>query len=573
MTTLVNDIDYVSILDETAYKPAYKFVEAKCFISNLLMDEDRHFTESFMSNEVKTHFNLSRDDLKNLKSWYKNEKREYDARKAINDLAIDDKYNGLYTAFMTSAIDQRVKINPHPDQIADFILYDHFIVTYKDTMFIHRDGFYRAEQETVTDVVTGVLSDICRGDNSNNIGKKVNDVITHIQTKTRVSAYPFNDYKNALPIENGVLIFDFENGKHELIEHDPAVYKFNYKIPVKYDKSGSDDSVLNMLCGYIDDPVDLIEILAQACMETMGHGPYKRAYLIHGPKNTGKTTFVELLERFAGVDMCADVSIELINQRFQITSLEGKLLNIHDDVGYFTMKDTGIFKTLTGRKTHEIEHKGKDKYNATITAVNVFTTNMPAKFDNSIKNDQAFWERFKFITFENVFKIDGGFHSRAFTDEAMTGLLNLVIDEILRIGKTGKLRKEVDWYETREKWMLAGNPLYQMVKEIMEPELLNIDSKASRGTAFLKEELLNTLQRWCLSNGMDPRTVPDSIKDLTGLVSACGWETDARQLFKGKDYEAHCYVIPYKWKNTPEALKYNVRVTEVQPYINVINTH
>jgi len=59
--------------------------------------------------------------------------------------------------------------------------------------------------------VTQTLNGICKGINSNNIDRKIRDVMAQIRTKSRVNAYSFNDYKNALPVENGIVIFDFEN--------------------------------------------------------------------------------------------------------------------------------------------------------------------------------------------------------------------------------------------------------------------------------------------------------------------------------------------------------------------------
>jgi phage/plasmid-associated DNA primase len=299
----------------------------------------------------------------------------------------------------------------------------------------------------------------------------------------------------------------------------------------------------------------------------MGHGPYKRAYLIYGKKNSGKTTFVELMEHIVGSDGFCDVSLDKIGQIFQIALLEGKLLNLHDDMGYFTLNDTGIFKTLTGRRQHDLERKGVQPYNATLNAVHVFTTNTPAKFDSRIKMDEAYWERWEFITFENEYRMKGDFKERIFTPENLTAFLNVVIAEMLKIGQNGELLSKTDWYETREKWMLAGNALYCMVNELMDPEILDIKSrglKGSRGTAIIKEELLKSLQNWCLDNEMDPRAVPDSLKDLTSLVDACGWETDARRMFGDKECETRCYVIPSKWKQTSKTLKYNVMVTEVK---------
>jgi hypothetical protein len=105
-----------------------------------------------------------------------------------------------------------------------------------------------------------------------------------------------------------------------------------------------------------------------------------------------------------------------------------------------------------------------------------------------------------------------------------------------------------------------------MVNELMVPEILDIKtsgSKGTRGTAIIKEELLKSLQVWCLDTKMDRRAIPDSIKDLTNLVDACGWETDTQRMFAGKDCMTRCYIIPYKWKQNPKALRYNVMVTEV----------
>jgi hypothetical protein len=141
-----------------------------------------------------------------------------------------------------------------------------------------------------------------------------------------------------------------------------------------------------------------------------------------------------------------------------------------------------------------------------------------------------------------------------------------VIDEMLKIGKNRKLSSDIDWYETREKWMLAGNPLYCMVNELMDPEILEIKSswlKGSSGMAIIKEELLKSLQIWCLDTKMDPREIPDSLKDLTCLVDACGWETNAQRTFDGKECATRCYIILYKWKQIPKALKYNANVTAV----------
>jgi len=571
--------DYLESLQKTiVFDTKTRLHDAKTFIKERMMDERQDFVDAFIDNQIKDFFGFGNTDIRNVKGYYKKEKKDYDfdikMRGALNDLDIDSKYDTMYTTYANNKGDMRIRINPHSDRIADFILHENEIISYKDSLFIYRDGFFRNEPETVEDIVVQVLNEICKGDNSDNMTKKTADILTQIRTKARVHVYPFNDYKNALPVENGIVIFDFDAGACELIDHDPSKYKFNYKIPTKYDPTVKNTVIYDMLKGYTGNPSELIQIPAQAFMQTMGHGPYKRAYLIHGEKNSGKTTYIEGLEILVGDECFCDVSLDKLNQRFQIASIEGKVLNMHDDMGYFTLNDTGMFKTLTGRRKHDVERKGVQPYTATLDGVHVFTTNMPAKFDARVKADEAFWERWSFITFNQKFCIKGDFKAKIFTPENMTAFLNIIVEEMLKIGKNGKLSTDVNLYETREKWMLAGNPLYKMVNELMEREILTIENsggRGSKGTAIIKEELLKLLQLWCLNKGIDDRAIPDSLKDLTSLVDACGWDSDEQRAFQGSEERKRCYVIPYKWKSTIETLKYSTKVTEVLYKQNTLN--
>jgi hypothetical protein len=96
--------------------------------------------------------------------------------------------------------------------------------------------------------------------------------MAQIRTKTRIKAYPFNDYKNALPVENGIVIFDVENQSCKLIDHNPTKYRFNYTIPIKYDSLVTNTTICDMLKDYTDTPDKLIQIPAQSFMQAMVMG-------------------------------------------------------------------------------------------------------------------------------------------------------------------------------------------------------------------------------------------------------------------------------------------------------------
>jgi hypothetical protein len=131
-------------------------------------------------------------------------KEKIDANKkeiAEKDQQMDERYDGMYTKRSISKSSTQVRIDPHSDKIADWILKDNNILTYKDTIFVYRDGFYRPETETVVDKTTQTLNDICKGANSNNIDRKIRDIVAQIRTKSRIHTYPFNNCKKLFQLK------------------------------------------------------------------------------------------------------------------------------------------------------------------------------------------------------------------------------------------------------------------------------------------------------------------------------------------------------------------------------------
>jgi hypothetical protein len=74
----------------------------------------------------------------------------------------------------------------------------------------------------------------------------------------------------------------------KLIDHNPTKYRFNYTIPIKYDILVTNTTICDLLKDYTDTPDKLIQIPAQSFMQAMGHGPYKRTYLIYGKEIFGR---------------------------------------------------------------------------------------------------------------------------------------------------------------------------------------------------------------------------------------------------------------------------------------------
>jgi phage/plasmid-associated DNA primase len=424
---------------------------------------------------------------------------------------------------------------------------------YDGNMFAYNDGAYKNDPISVRAEATRILNGILKNEKSGGITSRLNDVMTIIKNDNPVSEYPFNTSRNAFPVKNGVIILDFETGICKIEDHDPEKWKFNYIMPVEYDESAPSDQIMSELKKYTTEPLVLIQIIAQALLQAMGHGPYKMAYLFKGSKDCGKTTILDLFVILIGLLCKCTIGLnELTPQfRFAKASLEGKLLNLHDDLGYFKMSETGTFKAVTGGYSHQIERKGQMPYNANLTAVHVFTTNTPAGFDRNIYNDMAFWERWCFVEFNNRFEIDDNFKQRIFTEENISGLLNEVIKMMFRIKKNKRLPFTQDWTMVRGKWIQESNLLFKFIEENMV---------AGGKTAIMKEQLLTALSLWCRDTKQREEMIPNSTYELSDLVEICGGDIDARRKFQGHEDEGvkHCYILNFTWK---PASRYKVYAT------------
>jgi len=404
--------------------------------------------EEIIITDIKEHFSISRDEIANLKRFYKElinnrHDRHVELSKNWNtDLEIDEEFEGLYTLQCNSEKTKVIDILLHFDKIAVKVLESLNTIAYKGQIYVYRDGYYEDAEEVVMQEITRIINGIRKGSFSSGIKNCSANVLHNIQYFNPVTEYPFNNENAAIPVKNGIIFLDFENKTKTLIPHS-SEYKFNYIIPTEYNEEADTKPIDDILSQYSSGQIkELYQLPAQALMQMLGYGPFKKCYLLQGNRDAGKSSYIELLIRTFGTKNRCDVSLEMLNpkeNKFALSSLEGKIFNIHDDMTYFSLKDTGTIKDLTGSYTKEIEKKGKQRYGADIRAVHCFACNKPPKYDGEIKKDVAFWERWVYIYFPNRFEKVLTFYDDNFTQEKLSGFLNRVLDYVLEMGHDKKL--------------------------------------------------------------------------------------------------------------------------------------
>lgn len=305
-----------------------------------------------------------------------------------------------------------------------------------------------------------------------------------IQGKTS----PFNQFAG-VPVGNGVLIFD-GSGKVTLTPYK-ADMLFTHKLRVNYRPDADPGPIDDILRQWVD-PEDvnlLYQMAAQSLVQSLpDHEPNKKAYLIQGETNGGKSTFLNLLEALFGAENISGVSLDELPERFNKSSIAGKFLNVADDIQSVSIKNVENFKAITGRRSHEIEEKFKPRYVDDIHAVFCYTCNRPPIIEGVAETDDAFWSRWFLIRFPRTFPVVPGWYAENFTEPNLEGFFCRVVSTAAAMLQNGgKLLVSCDMADTKFRWQHEASPLIEFLEE-----------QTDRGTSFTvgKDEFFEAFWRW-----------------------------------------------------------------------------
>jgi putative DNA primase/helicase len=507
----------------------------------------------FVTNDVRELFKLKKGDIKEIIA----------DNRPNPEILPDNKPDGLQDIPPDFKRFYEIKINRDGEaiikliysEIAAYLTEKNNVLSYAETLYVYRDGIYKPGEVELKAEAQAIIKAL---DFKGSITESTREIIHYITYENPETNYPFNEYGNIIPVENGLLKLDFEAETADLIPYT-ADFKFNFKLPVIYDPAADPEPIDKVIRGYVDpeeregdngkgetiklgysDANILYQIPAQALLQMTGAATFKKAYILQGDAHAGKSSYLELINRTSGNETISDVSLQaLVSDRFALADLEGKLLNCYDDLADIPLREGGIFKTLTGKYVHRIQRKGQQGYNATIKAVHVYTCNIPPTFRDSIANDTAFWERWEFINFINLFDIDPYFYDRVFTQENISGFFNTIIKTAMEIKKKGRLLIDSAAGEVREKWQSNADPLYKFIDG-------ELNKEATKTINMDKMKFLKAFTKYCNDKNIDPDKIPGTVTMFTKILFK--YEIMSKQI-KVDGQQPWVYCLPYSWRD------------------------
>lgn len=413
---------------------------------------------------------------------------------------------------------------------SDFLKNHFHIVYFNKTMFIYDFGSNLYRKQT-NEIETHIRNTCIENGVGGKLASHMLELKTHLTAMGGYSDYPFNNSITSIPVGNGIVKIDYDTDAITLLPHGPE-HLFTYKLSVTYNPDTKNCVAIPLLKRMVDRNYikTLIQIPAQALLQMQTGNAYKKAYLLQGEPHAGKTSYLKLLYMMFGDDFTTAISLQqLCEDRFVGGNLEGKLLNIYDDLEDVALEVIDQFKTLTGDCRHGIERKYAEKYTGKVTAVHIFTCNYPPEYPDKVKRDTAFWTRWEYIKFPFTYSVNPNFYTEWYTQDMLSSFLNLILSAMITIKRRGLLSNS-DIQEVMQNWSVNSDPMYEFINYLFETNTSKTPSH------FSKVKLYDKYMKWCIDNNVSEHRIKNSMKAFTIALQSHNFMPE-RKREKGNNYE------------------------------------
>jgi putative DNA primase/helicase len=376
------------------------------------------------------------------------------------------------------------------DKVADYLIEKFDIKTIfgvkEESLYVYSSGIWERQGRGI---LIGEIERIL-GSYAKNNGVK--EIFDKIKRKTESNREEFDIVPENMIATNNHII--------DVSPHDKK-YNFKKKFNINYNPN-LDCPKIKKFISKTFYPCDIPQIQEYGGMLLIKKYAFKKAVILQGPQNTGKTVFLNLISSFCGKKNVAGLSLQKISQgkTFDLLVLKDAFVNIHDDLSGNDLNDTGGFKKAVGDGEICGEEKFGDYIRFKNSAKHLFACNKIP----SVKeiDDDAYYGRWLIWVLDKVIlkkNRDINLINKLTTEEELSGLLNWFIEGYIRLVKNNGFSNEKTCEETRELMIHNSNPIAKFASErlIYEP-----------GSKITKEEMYMAYCEFCTKQV--PIISPDS---------------------------------------------------------------
>ena len=367
-----------------------------------------------------------------------------------------------------------------------------------------------------------------------NLEKNMIDIIPNLKNNQRLEVLKYlyiicedkrRDTRGLIAFANG--IFDVEQSK--LLPFSSDIIITN-RIPWNYNPTAQSELMENTLNKFACNDED-IRILID---EVIGYTFYSKnelgkSFIIIGDKANGKSTFLKIMMYLLGENNISALSLEdITNSRFRLYEVNGKLLNIGDDIGSSYIPESEVFRKVVTGDVIVAEKKGKDPIKFNCYAKFIFSANEIPKIKDPTG---ATARRIIIIPFKNSFTqankdYDPYFLDKIKNPECMEYLIKVGIEGLKRVLKNKGFSETQETQQLLKEFNENNNPVIEYVdyleNEAENPmQLKHIIENYSCMTIYEGTEWSVETQKqivgfknWSTSNGLKTIALKSFIKSM-----------------------------------------------------------
>ncbi len=387
-------------------------------------------------------------------------------------------------------VGQIIGIEVFPGLLAKHINQEEKIITFWDTLepYLYRNGVYiPAEPLLLKEIQEHIPIDFFKK------SYKI-ETLDALKSLTGIERNRISETNNPnfINLKNGLLDLD----RMELQPHTPNYFSFS-QIITPWVKNATCPAFLTLLKEALpeeEDRLTLQEFLGGILLHDMR---YQKALILYGESGNGKSTIINIIREVLGQKNVSTETLQnLIENRFRLANLYGKLANLCPDNPSKKIEEAGIFKAITGGDSVSAERKGINSFEFVNYATIILSANsLPPTKDAT----DAFFDRFIIISFlrkfrgaknevKNLFKI--------IADHEREGILNWMIEGLDRLLKQDKYTYNPSTEEIKEEYIRKSNPVaafYLDSVEEVEGEYITKKIMYSRYVDYCKEYKMNII--------------------------------------------------------------------------------
>ncbi len=384
-----------------------------------------------------------------------------------------------------------------------------------DTFWTYRGGVWtRDTKARVRAEVTARLGERTRRGHRTNVEEYLLGSVEIIE--------PANPQPDAINTQNGML--DWQTGR--LRDHDP-----DDKSTVQLGAAWMPGAACPVVEAWLREvlPQDLLEPVGNSpgfIWEVLGYlcysgNPLHKALLLLGAGRNGKGTLLRLVTALLGQANVSAVPLHsLVDNRFRVAELEGRLANIAGDLDSTWLESTALFKAITGGDSVTAERKYGAPFDFSPFAVPVYSANAVwGTPDTSL----GYMSRWVVIPFPNNFDgvEDRGLDAALSTPAELEGVLARAVQGLRVVLAAGNFTEPPSVVEAFARFRDESDPVSAFMRETTE---------IAGGWFIPRARIWDIYLAWVSDSGSKSKLARSKL--YTRLVGA-GWVATAQAGVRG----------------------------------------